>query len=151
MQKFDSVEAILDFAIAQEEGAARSYDELAATATRPGMKDLFTQFAREEQGHKSRLIAVKHGKLMVPVAGKVVDLKLSDYLVEVPEAHDLDYPHALGLAMQKEKAAFKLYTDLAGRVDNPGLKETFLALAQEEAKHKLRFELEYDEVVMNEN
>jgi hypothetical protein len=31
------------------------------------------------------------------------------------------------------------------------LKNTFQALAVEESKHKLRFELEYDEYVMREN
>ena len=31
------------------------------------------------------------------------------------------------------------------------LTETFLSLAQEEAKHKLRFEIGYDEVVLKED
>ena len=31
------------------------------------------------------------------------------------------------------------------------LKEAFLALALEESKHKLRFETEYDQVVLQEN
>ena len=31
------------------------------------------------------------------------------------------------------------------------LKQTFLGLAQEEAKHKLRFEVEYDDVILAEN
>jgi len=46
--------------------------------------------------------------------------------------------------MNKEKAAFKLYTRLAQRVNNPDLKIVFQSLAIEESKHKLRFELEYD-------
>ena len=37
------------------------------------------------------------------------------------------------------------------KVDDAGLQETFLGLAQEEAKHKLRFEVEYDEFVLTEN
>jgi rubrerythrin len=44
-----------------------------------------------------------------------------------------------------------MYTDLAATVDDESLRETFLALAQEEAKHKLRFEVEYDDVIMQEN
>jgi len=49
------------------------------------------------------------------------------------------------------KASFRLYTDLAARSENADLVTLFEALAQEEAKHKLRFEVEYDEYVLREN
>ncbi|CAK0779854.1 hypothetical protein CCP3SC15_6990002 [Gammaproteobacteria bacterium] len=55
------------------------------------------------------------------------------------------------MAMKKEKAAFKLYTDLAASTDDVGVRNTLLALAQEEAKHKLRFEIEYDDQILVEN
>ena len=82
---------------------------------------------------------------------KVLDLKIADYLVDVEPESDLDYQQSLVLAMKKEKKAFLMYTDLADTTDDEGLKNTFLALAQEEAKHKLRFEVEYDQYVMQEN
>ena len=41
--------------------------------------------------------------------------------------------------------------DLAERVDDENLKNLMLGLAQEEAKHKLRFEIEYDERILGEN
>jgi len=63
----------------------------------------------------------------------------------------MKYADALVLAMKKEKAAFKLYTHLAERTKNPDIKTVFQNLAIEESKHKLRFELEYDEFVMREN
>jgi rubrerythrin len=63
----------------------------------------------------------------------------------------MSYADALVLAMKKEKAAFKLYTNLSQRTDNPELKAVFQSLAVEESKHKLRFEIEYDEHVMREN
>jgi rubrerythrin len=53
--------------------------------------------------------------------------------------------------MKKENAAFKMYTELASQTPDPKIKETFLALAQEEAKHKLRFEMEYDEEILKED
>jgi len=40
---------------------------------------------------------------------------------------------------------------LAGIVPNSNLKNIFLSLAQEEAKHKLRFEIEYDDYILKEN
>ena len=77
----------------------------------------------------------------------VVDLRIADYLVDVPASPGLDYRSALVLAMKKEKAAFKLYSDLAAGADDENVRATFLALAQEEARHKLRFELEYDDLL----
>jgi rubrerythrin len=53
--------------------------------------------------------------------------------------------------MKEEKAAFRLYTDLAERTPDPAIRQTFLSLAQEEAKHKLRFEIEYDDYILKEN
>ena len=58
---------------------------------------------------------------------------------------------ALILAMKKEKAAFQLYTDLAAETEDPEVKAIFEGLAQEEAKHKLRFEVEYDDMILTEN
>jgi rubrerythrin len=53
--------------------------------------------------------------------------------------------------MKEEKAAFKLYSDLAARTDDAAAKEVLLMLAQEEAKHKLRFEIEYDDNILKEH
>jgi rubrerythrin len=47
--------------------------------------------------------------------------------------------------MKKEKAAFRLYMDLSDRASDLSMKELFMALAVEESKHKLRFEVEYVE------
>jgi len=58
---------------------------------------------------------------------------------------------ALILAMKREKSAFKLYTDLSNLVKDQDIKELFRSLAQEELKHKLRFELEYDDNILGEN
>ncbi len=151
MSDLSTVHEILDFAIREEEAAAKFYANLAGRMDKPSMKTIFKSFAREEEGHKAKLVAIKQGKQFEPVAAKVADLKIGDYLVDVATDGELDYQKALTVAMKKEKAAFKLYTDLAEKVDAPKLKETLLDLAQEEAKHKLRFEIEYDEFVLTEN
>jgi rubrerythrin len=51
--------------------------------------------------------------------------------------------------MKAEKAAFVLYTKLAEVTTDAGLQRVFRSLAQEEAKHKLRFEIEYDDNVLD--
>ena len=64
--------------------------------------------------------------------------------VDVEPQPNMTYIEALLLAMKKEKAAYRLYVDLAAAGLDEELTAMFLALAAEEAKHKLRFELEYD-------
>lgn len=151
MKTFGSVDEILDFAIAREEEAAAFYRDLAGRMEWPWMTKTFEGFAREEDGHKAKLLGIKRGKLVVVPAEKVMDLKIGDYLVDVEPSGKLDYQNALIIAMKKEKKAFKLYMDLADATDDANLHSLFLVLAQEEAKHKLRFELEYDEHILTDN
>ena len=73
------------------------------------------------------------------------------YVVDVKPAADLTYPDALILAMKKEKDAFRLYLLLSEETNDPAMKTLFLSLAQEESRHKLRFELEYDDFILKEN
>ena len=147
----NSVDEILDFAIRKEEEAAETYTDLAGKMERAHMRQVFEDFAREELGHKEKLLQIKGGKLLLPVAEKVMDLKIADYLEDVEPSPVLDSPQALILAMKEEKAAFKMYTFLAEAADDENLRATLLGLAQEEAKHKLRFEIEYDEYVLAED
>ena len=146
-----NLEEILDFAIEREQEAHDFYMDLATKAERPGMGGLFTQFAREEMGHKKRLEGIKKGTRSFSPSKTVVDLKIGDYLVDVDPSATLTYQNALILAMKKEKAAFQLYTDLASETDDAEVKQIFEGLAQEEAKHKLRFEIEYDDMILTEN
>jgi len=147
----DNLEEILDFAIAGEQEAHDFYMGLAKKVERPGMEGLFTQFAREELGHKARLEGIKKGVRAFAPAKKVTDLKIGDYLVAVDPSATLTYQNALILAMKREKAAFQLYSDLAAQADDAEVKQIFEGLAQEEAKHKLRFEVEYDDMILTEN
>jgi rubrerythrin len=149
MDKLDSFEDVLDFAIEKEMEANQFYMDLARQMKNPSMREVFETFAREELGHKAKLEGIKQGKQIQP-AKNVTDLHIADYVVVEPSP-EMDYQGALALAMKKEKAAFRLYLDLANQVENEEHKSLFLSLAQEEAKHKLRFELEYDEVVLKEN
>jgi rubrerythrin len=151
METFKSADSVLDFAIKREEEAFEFYMNLSGTINRPDMKSLFKQFAEEEKGHKAKLQGVKQGKKLLPAEKQVMDLQMSDYLVAEEPTGDMTYQKALILAMKKEKVSFKLYTDLATSAPSDDLKNLFLNLAQEEAKHKLRFEVEYDNEVMEEN
>ncbi len=71
--------------------------------------------------------------------------------MDVEEEPEMNYQEALILAMKKEKKAFQLYMDLHEAADNENAKNIFIILAQEEAKHKLRLEIEYDEYILKED
>jgi len=146
-----SVSQILDFAIKKEEEAAQFYNALAARMGQQHVGEVFRSFALEELGHKEKLLAVKKGDTSLLDQRRVADLKIGDSLVEIALSPDLEYKQAWIIAMKAEKAAFRLYHDLASTTDDANLKGVLLTLAQEEAKHKLRFEIEYDDVFMREN
>jgi rubrerythrin len=151
MKEFETIDDILDFAIGEEEGAQKFYESLASSASSSGMREVFEGFAREERGHKARLEAIRGGKAREGFVEGVQDLKIGDYLVELDPTPETSYQEALILAMKKEKAAFKLYSDLAAVAPDEELKNTFLGLAQEEAQHKLRFQVEYDDNILTDN
>lgn len=151
--KFESANQILDFAISKEEEAAQFYTDLASRMAPPNMKEVFEQFAHEEKKHKNKLLLIKAGNKLLLTRKKVTDLKIADNLVDIDTTvgqSDLTYQQALIIAMKAEKAAFKLYHDLAKTTNDAELKDLFLSLAQEEAKHKLRFEIEYDDNILIE-
>ena len=147
----NTVDEVLDYAIDQEQQAADFYANLAERAEKAGMKELLLEFAEEEKRHKQRLLAVKSGKRELTPEQEVLDLKISDYLVEVDASSDISYQDALIVAMKKERAAYELYSDMAEKVPESNIRELFVGLAKEEAKHKLFFESEYDERVLMDN
>jgi len=150
MEHFKTIDDILDFAIKNEEMAAELYDRLAKEAKNAATKKFWEDLKEEEIVHKVRLQGMKEGKLLNIISGKIMDLKIADYLPEAEISENSDYQEALVFAMQAEKAEYKLYKDLAAKTDDPDMKKNLLILAQEEAKHKLQLEIEYDEFILQE-
>ncbi len=68
------------------------------------MKEIFVQFAREEMGHKSKLMGIKESGVFEIRNHKIEDLKkIADYLVDVEESPNMSYQEALVVAMKKKK------------------------------------------------
>jgi len=147
----ESIKNLLQFAIDREQEAVDFYSRLAEETTNRAMKETFTSFAKEEMGHKVRLTQALEGKFELNITSEVPDLKIADYLVDEEPTPNMNYQQALVVAMKREKAAYRFYLDLAERTQDPDVKAMLLKLANEEAKHKLRFEVEYDDVVLAEN
>jgi rubrerythrin len=140
----------LDFAIQREEQAYDFYTTLARKVTAEEMRLALISFAKEELKHKATLSAIKRQKVKPPDE-KIRDLQISDYVTDVEPRPEMTYKDALIIAMKKETNSFRLYRDLAAIIVDEDLRNTFLTLAQEEAKQKLRFETEYENTVPKGN
>jgi rubrerythrin len=148
MQEFKSDDEILEYATSRESAAHRFYMDLAEEMENATMRQLFENFAREELRHKSRLeLEIMKRGLVVPDALGAEDLDETDAMVDVPPELGVNYKNALVLAMNRESKSFRLYVELAAIVQDKGAREALLSLAEEEARHRLRIEMEYDMVI----
>ena len=143
---------VLELAIDREIEANQFFLILAARTRDPQMRAVFKELAAEELEHKDKL------ELEIMKSGMVVgQRKEFESVGRVAEDDDfgvdveMDYKDMLIIGMQKEEASFRLYVDLAGRVGDPKSRETLLAIAEQEVRHKLRFEIEYDKILKKES
>ncbi|UCE99011.1 MAG: ferritin-like domain-containing protein [Planctomycetota bacterium] len=142
MEKTDSIDEILEFAIAREVEANQLYLYMARWMENPEMSKVCEALAKEELEHKEKL------ELEVIKRGRVVsDINISDYIMDVGSKLDMDYQEMLLYAINKEGISVKLYKDLAEVVKDKDSRQTLLTLAKEETEHKQRFEKEYDKLL----
>ena len=143
MKTFGSVDEVLDYAINAEIEAHNFYMKLADFVEKPEMYKVLSDLALDELEHKVKLEAVKAGKIGIDEE-EVGNFGITDNVEDVIPDAKMSYVDMLVMGMKKEEAARKLYTDLATITQEQKLRDIFLKLAQEEANHKLRFEIEYD-------
>jgi len=146
MGNVDSIEKILEYAISREVEAYYFCLALAGRVDTPRMRQVFEDMAAEELEHKAKLELemIKMGKTL-PAQQMPAGRPESDYIISDSDAPlDMDYTDMLLLGIEKEDAAFRTYVNLIPNVNDEESREVLLALAQEEVRHKLRFETEYD-------
>ncbi len=145
-KEFRTTYDVLDFAIQKEEDSASFYEALAERVNRPVMRMVLLEFAAEERMHRDKLLTIRNSGLRLLPTGKELEtMGISKHIKSVKVDTNVDMAQALRLAMREEKAAFILYFKLAEMTKDRDMRLTLLALAEEEAKHKLRFELEYED------
>ena len=146
MDRVNPDEEILEFAISREVEAYHFYQALASRVDSSEMRKVFEDLAKEELEHKARLELeiMKTGKT-VAVQQKLTPRSSSDYIISDDESQfDMDYKDMLLLGMEKEEASFRTYVNLVANARDEESQEVLLALAEDEVRHKLRFETEYD-------
>lgn len=148
MNDDNSVDEILLYAIRSEQETAYFYLRLSHKARNAKVKRIFEQYAREVFAHIVRLTRVRENGPTENVLNKLSGFKLSDYVIDLSPASNLTYSEELVLAMRKIRATFKLYFDLASKANDQDTHALLVTLAQEETKHKLGFEVEYNESLL---
>ena len=144
-------EEVVEFAIEKEQQAVDDYTEASKAVQPPHMRDMLLEFAAQEEAHKRKLMGIDREAVEETSIVNIPDLKIADYSDSVELTPDMDYQDLLTVAMKREEKAHNLYSTLASNSSEPVLKQLFEMLAQEEAKHKLALEKEYDEHVLTEN
>jgi rubrerythrin len=139
---------IIKFGIQREIESIDFYTKASAMVKYSGTKELFLDFAKQEEGHKKKLETINMGKIIPEKIEKIPNLKISDYLVETELKPDLSYAGILRIAMKREERSVKLYTDLKEKNQDEALGKLFTFLIQEETKHKYRLEKIYDDEVL---
>jgi rubrerythrin len=143
MPKFRSANDVLDFAIAKEIEAHDFYVRLAKLVSKADLRRIINGFAVDELQHSIRLQAIKAGETTF-LEDRVASLGVAESVKEIEPHPEMTYKDLLIVAMTEEKTAFRLYTNLASVATGAEIRDTLLGLAQEEAQHKLRLEIEYD-------
>ena len=139
---------IISFAIDKEIKSYNFYTDACKVAKYSGAKDLFSDLAGQEVGHRKILEKLDMGKIAQVKIEKVPDLKISDYMTDAEFSPDMSYADILRKAMKMEERALKLYNDMKEENKDEDLIQLFSFLANEEAKHKLRIEKIYDDEIL---
>lgn len=154
MEHFESVESILDRAIALEEEAYGLYSRAAKATPSDPIQQRLNELAEMELGHKAMLLDIKAGSVPLAIrrskADPVTDLRLSDHLLGGSLDGDADLGDILLFAAHREKAAHEFYKAMAEMVSDALHRGVFEMLAAEELRHKYLVEKTYEESVYQE-
>ncbi|MHC1728302.1 MAG: ferritin family protein [Syntrophobacteraceae bacterium] len=143
-----SVGDVVNFAIEKEEKAMDFYRKCAERASNPGIRQFFEEMVAEEQHHRDMLRNLDTINLEGVKLQEIEDLRISDYLVDVPFKENITYQEALTIAMKKEEKAHAFYSSWKTKCMSEKAAKLFELLENEEAKHKRKLESLYDDEIL---
>jgi rubrerythrin len=145
MGEVSTMGEVIELAITREVQAAEFYMGLADRIETPAMKSLFENMAEEELRHKARLeLEMMKEGLVARTIGRLFEVDTPDYAEQLAVDADIEYMGALSLAIRKERRSFRFYAELAGVVTEEHMHDVLLELAEEESRHLVQFEMEYN-------
>jgi rubrerythrin len=148
---FQSVADLLHFAISKEVASQQFYLDLASQMSDPATQSIFQAIAKQEKKHEEmlKLEMLKKGYTLREEENKrdvISDYDWQERLELNADAKNMSFSEALMVAIQKERAAFQLYAQLIAMVQDTEFRKMLLELAEEEMRHVIKFEREYDSV-----
>ncbi len=146
----DWIRDLIEFAIEKEQEAADFYTDLAGKVKEPAIAAEILRLADMEKMHKAKLQKIDPSDPFWQ-RKHVPDLKIADYVVESSPSGHMSFQDILSIAMKRELASARLYSDIAREVDDPDLQKMLLVLAEEESAHKHYFETLWDEHILKDN
>jgi rubrerythrin len=153
MQELSFAE-IISYAKIGEDNAIAFYQNAAKKASRKEVRQFLEELVKMEQAHKKHLEELlakfEKGKKVPKLRKAVQTLGYAEYIKPAAIDADSSYKDVLEAAMAKEREAVETYENLARLVDDPEAKQVFTVLHEEEKKHLMRFETEYDDLT-NQN
>jgi rubrerythrin len=142
---------IIDFAIDLENKAAENYKSMQGMTKYDSSRKMLKELEDMERNHARILENIDQEEAKDYTPQNIPDLKLSNFMVDEPPKKNMTYQEVILHAMKTEEHANNLYKTLAGNAENESVRNVFLRLADEEAKHKLSLEKIYDDEVLREN
>ncbi len=137
---------ILDRAIKGEIEAAQFYAEVAEKSENDYIKELFLSFSQEEKRHREILEGFRNDPSVAISFEKVPDFHIAETVEEPSLSIDMTPVDAIALAMKKEEAAMRQYTELAELSNNADRKKLFYELAAMEREHKNKMETAFVDI-----
>ncbi|MCF7954437.1 MAG: ferritin family protein [Phycisphaerae bacterium] len=137
---------ILKLAISREVESINLYLAMAEFFVKQEISSVFIDIANEEMKHKNdlELEVMKLGHT-IEIERDFASVSMSDpELAEKLMPDGMDYKNLLSMAINREEESFRFYVDSMESIKDHQSREIVYALAQEEARHKHRFQFEYD-------
>ena len=137
---------IIKHAIANEVEARKFYEDAANTLQDAYLKKLFLSLAEEEKKHRDILTQIYTSNTIERYFTEMRDYKVAETMDEPELSMDMKPADAFALAMKKEEAAMKQYTEMANLCDDADKRQVFLDLAAMERDHKLKMETAFTDI-----
>jgi rubrerythrin len=150
MTDFQTLQDVIDFAIALEQASQKFYERLAHQTSSRSVQHFLLEMVTEEKVHETQLRA------MIANGGDILSSEISsrdmDHYIDAMNIPDpLDYKQAIKIARDKENASHMLYTILAGLVKETELHSMLELLARQEKNHHDFFVRQYRRICVQEN
>lgn len=152
--EFTSVADILKFAISKERASVRFFQDLGSKVQDPMTQSLMEVLTQKEQEHVAEL------EFEMEKLGCTVDsgenqndtlFQWDEHLESDEGVHHMNFVEALLVAIQKERAAFRLYVQIMATLKDQELSAVIMELAEEEMRHVLQLEQQNEAIVHHEH